>query len=58
MIHGESPTRKDIKRSSFEIRLFDILRFSISAGSLLQSREERLNYKPLNIEHANAELSS
>ena len=50
--------RKQRQSLHFEIRLFDILRFVISAGCLLQSKEERLNHKPLNVEHANAELSS
>ena len=42
---------------SFEIRLFDILRFVISAGCLLQSKEERPNHKPQNAKQANAEPS-
>ena len=34
--------RKQRQSLHFEIRLFDILRFVISAGCLLQSKEERL----------------
>ncbi len=54
---GRSLRVKRGKRLSFGIRLFDILRFIISTGCLLQSKEERLNHKPQNTEHANVEVS-
>ncbi len=48
-------TNEARKGPPFEIRLFNILRFSISTGCPLPSKEERLNHKPQNTEHANAE---